>query len=63
MNAWHLMIALLIAGLLAPAPANLATVAIAAAGILLMGVQFFLSRRIAARCAELIDAQEALLAG
>jgi diguanylate cyclase (GGDEF)-like protein len=60
--ACQAMIALLFAGLLVPAPGIIAGAAIAATGLVLMGVQHFISRQLALRSAALIGTQEALLA-
>lgn len=56
------MVALLLAGLFLPAAGMIATVSIAGTGLILMGVQHFLSRQLGAKSAELIGRQEALLA-
>jgi diguanylate cyclase (GGDEF)-like protein len=55
------MLALLLAGLLVPTPGMIATAAIAAAGLVLVGVQHFISRGLGTRTAELVGKQEALL--
>jgi hypothetical protein len=57
------MAVLLLAGLLVPAPGNFAIAAIAAAGLIVMGAQHVILRRLIARSAQLIATQEALLAG
>lgn len=57
------MAVLLLAGLLVPAPGNIAIAAIAAVGLAVMGAQHVILRRLIARSAELIATQEALLAG
>ena len=61
---WGLgMAALLVVGLLVPAPGNVTVAAIAAAGLFVMGAQHVILRRLMAKSAELITTQEALLAG
>jgi hypothetical protein len=60
--ACQAMIALLFAGLLVSAPGMIAAAAIAATGLVLMGVQHLISRQLALRSAALIGTQEALLA-
>jgi hypothetical protein len=61
---WGLgMAALLVVGLLVPAPGNVTVAAIAAAGLFVMGAQHVIFRRLIAESAELITTQEALLAG
>jgi diguanylate cyclase (GGDEF)-like protein len=55
-------VALLLAALFVPAPGMIATAAIAATALTLMGVQHFLTRHLGNRSAELIDRQKALLA-
>ena len=57
------MAILLLAGLLVPAPGNIAIAAIAAVGLVVMGAQHVVLRRLIARSAQLIATQEALLAG
>ena len=57
------MAVLLLAGLLVPAPGNVAIAAIAAVGLVVMGAQHVILRRLIARSAELIATQEALLTG
>src|SRR5687768_12128165 len=56
------MLALMLGGLLLPVPSNVATVAIAGAGLLMMGVQHYVSRRLGTTGTDLIRRQEALLA-
>lgn len=56
------MVALMLAGLFVPPPGMIATIAIAGTGLVLMGLQHFISRQLAKRSAELIARQEALLA-
>ena len=61
---WGLgMAALLVVGLLVPAPGNVRGAAIAAAGLFVMGAQHVILRRLIAESAELITIHEALLAG
>lgn len=55
-------VALLLAGLAAVAPGSPATVALAAAGLALIGVQHWISRRLGHKSVELIARQEAFLA-
>ena len=57
------MAVLLLVGMLVPAPGNIAIAAIAAAGLIVMAAQHVILRRLIARSEELIDTQEALLAG
>ncbi len=55
------LVALLLAGMMIPSPAAIATAAIAGTALILMGVQHFISRRLGDKSVDLIRSHESLL--